>query len=110
MLRFKLIKFLFLIIFFQQITEEEAKENLRKFPDSFKFGAATAAYQIEGAWNVSGKGASIWDTLTHTHPELIVGNGNGDVGDDSYHFYKDDVRLIKELGVSIFFLMKQFAG
>lgn len=106
MSRFKLIKFLFLIyflIFFQKINgEEEPEENVRKFPDYFKFGAATAAYQIEGAWNVSGKGSSIWDTLTHNHPELIADGANGDVGDDSYHFYKDDVRLIKELGVSGF--------
>lgn len=98
--RCKIIKFLFLIIFLRTTNGLEF-EGVRKFPDNFKFGAATAAYQIEGAWNASGKGPSIWDTLTHTHPELIVQNGNGDVADDSYHFYKDDVKLIKGLGVSL---------
>lgn len=102
MFRIKLIQFLFFIIFIQKINGED-KENLRKFPDNFKFGAATAAYQIEGGWNASGKGPSIWDTLTHNHPELIVDKSNCDVGADSYHFYKDDVKLIKELGVSFFF-------
>lgn len=64
------------------------------------FGVASAAYQIEGAWNVSGKGVNIWDTLTHQHPEKIVGRQNGDVGPDSYRYYADDIEAAKNLGVN----------
>ncbi|KAJ8046000.1 Lactase-phlorizin hydrolase [Holothuria leucospilota] len=70
-----------------------------KFPDDFKWSTATSSYQIEGAWNVGGKGESIWDKFAHegTH----VANGDtGDVACDSYHKYETDVSLIKEMGVS----------
>ncbi|XP_068626399.1 myrosinase 1-like [Battus philenor] len=69
------------------------------FPPKFMFGVATAAYQIEGAWNVSGKGESIWDRYTHTHPERIFDHNNGDITDDSYHRVDEDVKLLVELGV-----------
>ncbi|KAF6215373.1 hypothetical protein GE061_010125 [Apolygus lucorum] len=68
------------------------------FPKGFMFGASTAAYQVEGGWNADGKGVSIWDDLLHKYPEYVVYNMNGDVSDDSYHFYKDDVRVLKEIG------------
>lgn len=69
------------------------------FPDEFRFGAASAAYQIEGAWNEDGKTPSIWDTFTHTHPELISDESNGDVSANSYHFYRKDIAALKEIGV-----------
>lgn len=72
----------------------------RRFPDDFLFGASTAAYQIEGAWNADGKGPSIWDEYTHDHPEKIMDRQNCDVGPDSYHFYEEDIKAIKSLGVS----------
>lgn len=71
----------------------------RKFPDDFVFGAATAAFQIEGGWNASGKGPSIWDQFTHDHPELIADGQNADDGPDSYHFFEEDLKAVKSLGV-----------
>jgi Glycosyl hydrolase family 1 len=57
------------------------------FPRGFVWGAATAAYQIEGAWNVDGKGPSIWDTFAHT-PGKIFNSDTGDVACDHYHRYQ----------------------
>ncbi|XP_017770833.1 PREDICTED: myrosinase 1-like isoform X2 [Nicrophorus vespilloides] len=72
------------------------------FPDDFKFGVATASYQVEGAWNLNGKGENVWDRYTHTHPEKIVDGSTGDIACDSYHKYKEDVALCKELGVDFY--------
>ncbi|KAJ8924346.1 hypothetical protein NQ315_007142 [Exocentrus adspersus] len=82
------------------LAQEET--NNKKFPDDFNFGAATASYQVEGAWNEDGKGESIWDRYTHSHPERIANNDTGDVACDSYHKYKEDVALLKELGVDFY--------
>ncbi|XP_025830317.1 myrosinase 1-like [Agrilus planipennis] len=72
------------------------------FPDNFLFGTATSAYQIEGAWNESGKGENIWDRYTHDHPERILDGSNGDIACDSYHKYEEDIKLLKELGVDFY--------
>ncbi|XP_049287118.1 myrosinase 1-like [Anopheles funestus] len=69
-----------------------------RFPDDFLFGAATAAYQIEGAWNEDGKGPSVWDTLTHDHPELVVDQATGDRATDSYHRYLSDIDALATVG------------
>jgi beta-glucosidase len=69
----------------------------RSFPDGFLWGTATAAYQVEGAWNEDGKGESIWDRFAHT-PGKIKGGDTGDVADDHYHRYKEDVQLMKSMG------------
>ncbi|XP_055550374.1 myrosinase 1-like [Wyeomyia smithii] len=76
--------------------------DVRKFPSYFAFGAATAAYQIEGGWNEDGKGASVWDTLTHQHPELVVDRANGDVAADSYHRFREDIAALEEVGFSFY--------
>jgi beta-glucosidase len=68
------------------------------FPKDFVWGAATSAYQIEGAWNVDGKGESIIDRFTHT-PGHIKNNDNGDVALDHYHRYQEDVALMKTIGL-----------
>lgn len=73
-------------------------EKYLKFPPNFLLGAASAAYQIEGAWNLSDKGESTWDHFTHLKANHIFNNENGDVAADSYHKYKDDVALLKEIG------------
>ena len=70
----------------------------RQFPPGFVWGCATAAYQIEGGVHEGGRGASIWDVFSHT-PGKTYNGDTGDVADDSYHLYKDDVRLLKNLGV-----------
>ncbi|CAB4007837.1 beta-glucosidase, partial [Paramuricea clavata] len=67
-----------------------------EFSKDFIWGCASSAYQIEGAWNADGKGVNIWDTFSHT-PGKVWGNHNGDVACDSYHKYKQDVKLLKSL-------------
>src|SRR5687767_1899350 len=71
------------------------------FGPGFKWGAATAAYQIEGAWDLDGKGPSIWDTFTHKHGK-IKGNTNGDVACDFYSRYRDDISLLKQMNMDVF--------
>lgn len=57
--------------------------------------------QVEGAWNEAGRLPSIWDTFSHT-PGKVANNENGDVADDFYHRYLDDIHLMKSLGVQKF--------
>ncbi|KAG0599848.1 hypothetical protein M758_12G182700 [Ceratodon purpureus] len=71
------------------------------FPKDFVFGAATAAYQYEGAAKEGGKGLSIWDTFTH-RPGVIAGNTTGDVAVDQYHRYAEDVWLLKDLNMDAY--------
>ncbi|XP_019545090.3 myrosinase 1 [Aedes albopictus] len=74
----------------------------RQFPKTFNFGAATAAYQIEGAWNADGKGPSVWDTLTHNHPDAVVDRATGDIACDSYNRYQEDIAALKEVGFGFY--------
>jgi beta-glucosidase len=69
-----------------------------KFPDGFVWGAATAAYQIEGSPDVDGRGPSIWDTFSHT-PGKVVNDDTGDVAADHYRRYREDVALMAEMGL-----------
>jgi beta-glucosidase len=73
----------------------------RTFPQDFKWGVATSAYQIEGAWNEDGKGLSIWDTYAHT-PGKIKNDETGDVANDHYHRYQEDVALMKDIGATAY--------
>jgi beta-glucosidase len=69
------------------------------FPEGFAWGTATASYQIEGAVQEGGRGRSIWDTFAHT-PGRVQNGDTGDVADDHYHRYRDDVALMADLGVT----------
>jgi beta-glucosidase len=71
------------------------------FPNGFLWGVATSAYQIEGAWTEDGKGESIWDRFSHT-PGKIMNGDTGDIACDHYHHYREDVALMKELGVKAY--------
>src|SRR5665213_2262504 len=68
-----------------------------RFPQGFVWGAATSAYQIEGAVHEDGRGPSIWDTFAHT-PGKIADQSTADRANDHYHRYKEDVCLIEALG------------
>ena len=71
---------------------------LLELPPHFRFGVATSAFQIEGAWDEDGKGPSIWDTFGHT-PGKVHNDIPGDVACDSYHRYQDDIDLMSRLGL-----------
>jgi beta-glucosidase len=68
------------------------------FPEDFCFGAATAAYQIEGATDVDGRSDSIWDTFCRV-PGAVLGGDDGTMADDHYHRYRDDVALMRRLNL-----------
>jgi len=75
--------------------------NANSLPADFLWGAATAAYQIEGAAREDGRGESVWDRFSAT-PGKVRGGDTGDVACDFYHRYRDDVRLMRELGLDAF--------
>src|SRR5688500_16105128 len=71
------------------------------FPENFIWGAATASYQIEGAWDKHGKGESICDRFSHT-PGLVYNGDNGDVANDHYRLWKKDIRIMKQIGLQAY--------
>ncbi|HVU13852.1 MAG TPA: GH1 family beta-glucosidase [Phototrophicaceae bacterium] len=72
-----------------------------KFPADFTWGTATASYQIEGAAHEDGRGVSIWDMFSHT-PGKVKNGDTGDVADDHYHRWRDDIQLMKALNISAY--------
>lgn len=71
---------------------------MNKFPSDFLWGVATASYQIEGACNEDGRGESIWDRFSHT-PGTVFEGHNGDVACDHYHLYKEDIKMMADMGI-----------
>jgi len=72
-----------------------------KFDKNFVWGCATSSYQIEGAHNEDGKGPSIWDAFCSI-PGKIKNNQNGNIANDHYHRFKEDVKILKEMGVDAY--------
>jgi beta-glucosidase len=72
-----------------------------RFPENFLWGTATAAYQVEGAVNEDGRGASIWDTFSHT-PDKVRHGDTGDIACDQYHRLEEDLDLMSELGMQAY--------
>ncbi|XP_024018668.1 beta-glucosidase 18-like [Morus notabilis] len=84
----------------QSFTENE-EIHRNQFPDGFFFGTATSAYQIEGAYLEDGKSLSSWDVFSHI-PGNIMNNDNGDIADDHYHRFLEDIELMHSLGVNAY--------
>src|SRR4051794_8811266 len=79
----------------------EATDLINSLPATFRWGVATSAYQIEGAHDVDGRTASIWDTYCRT-PGMVFNMDNGDVACDHYNRMPQDVDLIRSLGVDTY--------
>ncbi|CAH1100430.1 unnamed protein product [Psylliodes chrysocephalus] len=90
----------FLLFFLVGCCFSEESINNHRFPSDFIFAAATSAYQVEGAWNEDGKSPSLWDTTIHNNASFIEDLSNADIACDSYHKIKEDVAILKTLGVS----------
>ncbi len=78
-----------------------ASDGALSFPQGFAWGAATAAYQVEGAATADGRGVSIWDTFSHL-PGKIRRGDTGDIACDSYHRYSEDVAVMASLGITTY--------
>ena len=72
-----------------------------RFPEGFIWGAATSAYQIEGAVHEDGRGVSIWDTYART-PGRVVNGETGDIAADHYHRYPEDIAIMSDLGLAAY--------
>ena len=76
-------------------------KKLTDFPEGFLWGSASAAYQVEGAWDTGGKGKSVWDNFVRIPGKTFMGT-NGDVAVDHYNRYKEDVALMAEMGLKAY--------
>jgi beta-glucosidase len=80
------------------VAEQTPAAGEIKFPKDFLWGTATAAYQVEGAWNVDGRGETVWDRFSHT-PGNVKGAYTGDVACDDYHRYPEDIAFMKQMNM-----------
>ncbi|KAM7508714.1 hypothetical protein LguiA_019167 [Lonicera macranthoides] len=86
----------------QAINNNVAKVKRGDFSKDFIFGTASSAYQYEGAVKEDGRGPSIWDTFTQRTPGKVKDGANGNMAVDSYHLYKEDVKILKKLGMDAY--------
>jgi beta-glucosidase len=82
-------------------TARSSADGALSFPEGFSWGTATAAYQVEGAARMDGRGESVWDTFSRA-PGNVRGGDTGDIACDSYHRYREDVALMASLGVNAY--------
>ncbi|OCL06029.1 glycoside hydrolase family 1 protein [Glonium stellatum] len=85
----------------QQIALQSKNESW-KFPKDFWYGVASAAYQVEGAVKDEGRGPSIWDVLTHRVTNFVAHNDTGDIADNHYYMYKQDIARIAAMGIKAY--------
>ena len=81
--------------------QDSAVPAVQHFPEGFLWGSATASYQVEGAVKEDGRGMSVWDTFSHT-PGKTANGDTGDVADDHYHRYAEDIAIMKGLGLKVY--------
>src|SRR5437899_6918230 len=79
-------------------SEQGSMSGQIAFPKGFLWGSATASYQVEGAWNIDGRGESIWDRFSHTQGN-VKGGWTGDVACDNYHRFPEDIALMKQMNL-----------
>lgn len=92
--------FVFLILAFTQVSSlDEEGYSRNDFPTDFVFGSGTSAYQVEGAAEEGGRTRSIWDVFAHAGHS---GDATGDVACDQYHKYKEDVKLMVDIGLDAY--------
>jgi beta-glucosidase len=82
----------------QSVPNESVRGGQASFPAAFVWGAATASYQIEGAWDEDGKGPSIWDTFSQAEGN-VLNNDTGNTANDHYHLWQNDVAMMKSIGL-----------
>ena len=80
------------------VAEQTPAAGEVKFPKDFLWGTATAAYQVEGAWNVDGRGETVWDRFSHAAGN-VKGAYTGDVACDDYHRYPEDIAFMKQMNM-----------
>ncbi|KAL8131455.1 hypothetical protein AgCh_007404 [Apium graveolens] len=85
----------------EEVEEQQVVIQRSDFPPGFLFGTATSAYQIEGGYLADGKWLSNWDVFTHTHGNVVNGE-NGDICDDHYHRYLEDIQILHSLGINAY--------
>ncbi|OMP12644.1 Glycoside hydrolase, family 1 [Corchorus olitorius] len=89
---------------FSQTVQPKQYNNFTRslFPNDFLFGAGVSAYQVEGAALEDGKGMSVWDNYVRKYNDRILDHSTGDVASDFYHKYKEDIVLMKKIGLDSF--------
>jgi beta-glucosidase len=80
------------------LSEQDSASGQVTFPKNFLWGSATASYQVEGAWDIEGRGESIWDRFSHT-PGNVKGGWTGDIACDSFHRFPEDIAIMKQMNL-----------